>query len=236
MRYSVITFDLDGTMVDTADEIAEAANRTLAEFGVPRQDPAMITGFIGHGARHMMMRLMAHVLLEQPERADTLRPDAVLARLDAHYGATAGLTAKPYPGCRDALRTLREHGVRVACLTNKEHRYATKVLRSCGLADMLDYVVGGDLLPQKKPDPAGLHHVLGVLGGQTHRAAHVGDSRTDVETARAAGAEAWAVPWGYNSGEPIQLAHPDRVFNSLPEIAELVVEANRAWGYAPALS
>lgn len=236
MRYSVITFDLDGTMVDTADEIAEAANRTLAEFGVPRQDPAMITTFIGHGARHMMMRLMAHVLLGEPQRADTLRPEAVLARLDAHYGATAGLTAKPYPGCRDALRALRDGGVRVACLTNKEHRYATKVLRSCGLADCLDYVVGGDLLPHKKPDPAGLHHVLGVLGGQPHRAAHVGDSRTDIETARAAGAEAWAVPWGYNSGEPIQLAHPDRVFSSLPEIADLVLEANRAWGYAPALT
>ena len=235
MRYSVISFDLDGTMVDTAAEIAEAANRTLAEFGVPRQDEALITGFIGHGARHMMLRLLAHVLLQEPERATTLRPDAVLARLDAHYGATAGMSARPYAGCREALRALRDGGVRVACLTNKEHRYATKVLRSCGLADCLDYVVGGDLLPQKKPDPAGLHHVLGVLGGQPHRAAHVGDSRTDVETARAAGTDAWAVPWGYNGGESILLAQPGRVFDSLPEIAEHVLDANRAWGHAGAL-
>ncbi len=229
MRYSVISFDLDGTLVDTAAEIAEAANRTLAEFGVPRQDEALITGFIGHGARHMMLRLLAHVLLQDPGRAAQLPPDQVLARLDRHYGATAGLSARPYAGCRETLRALRDGGVRVACLTNKEHRYAQQVLRSCGLADSLDYLVGGDLLPQKKPDPAGLRHVLAVLGGQAHRAAHVGDSRTDVETARAAGAEAWAVPWGYNGGESILQAQPGRLFDSLPEIAEHVLAANRAW-------
>lgn len=232
MRYSVISFDLDGTLVDTAGEIAEAANRTLLEFGVPRQDEALIRGFIGHGARHMMLRLLAHVLLQHPEKAGSLRPDNVLARLDAHYGATAGSQARPYAGCRETLRALRDSGVRVACLTNKEHRFATVVIQRCGLADCLDYVLGGDLAPQRKPDPAGLHHVLAVLGGQPHRAAHVGDSRTDVETARAAGTDAWAVPWGYNGDERIADARPHRLFDSLPEIAEHVLAANRAHGRA----
>lgn len=229
MRYSVISFDLDGTLVDTAAEIAEAANRTLAEFGVPRQSEALITGFIGHGARHMMLRLLAHVLLQEPDRAEQLRADQVLARLDRHYGATAGLKARPYAGCLDTLRALRAGGLKLACLSNKEHRYVVKVLQSTGLASCFDHVVGGDSLPQKKPDPATLRHVLNVLGGQAHRAAHVGDSRTDVETALAAGVDAWAVPWGYNAGESVLEARPQRLFESLPEIAEHVLAANRAW-------
>lgn len=234
MRYSVISFDLDGTLVDTASEIAEAANRTLAEFGVARQDVALITGFIGAGTRQMMLQLLAHVMLKQPELADRLRVDEVLARLDLHYGITAGMHAQAYPGCTGALRSLREAGIKLACLTNKEHRFALRVLTATGLLDHFDYVVGGDSLPQRKPDARTMLHVLNVLGGHTHRAAHVGDSRTDVETARNAGVSAWAVPWGYNAGEPIATSHPERIFHSLPELAEYVLAANREHGLSQA--
>lgn len=235
MRYSLITFDLDGTLVDTADEIAEAANRSLADFGVPRQDPALIARFIGAGTRQMMLRLLADVLLRHPEWADRLRADEVLARLDVHYGVTAGLSAQPYPGCAEALRALRDDGVRIACLTNKEHRYALKVLSATGLLPLFDYVVGGDSLPERKPHASTVQHVLNVLGGQAHRAAHLGDSHTDIETARNARVEAWAVPWGYNAGEPIEACRPDVLFHSLMDVAHHVIDANRSHA-APALA
>ncbi|TDM05486.1 MAG: hypothetical protein C4K60_11980 [Ideonella sp. MAG2] len=144
------------------------------------------------------------------------------------YSCTAGLDPRPYPGCAESLQRLRAAGVRVACLTNKEHRFAVKVLQAAGLATLLEYVIGGDSLPQRKPDPQPVFHILNVLGGEVHRSAHVGDSRTDVQTAKAAGVAAWAVPWGYNAGEPIEATQPERIFSSLAEIVEHVLAANRA--------
>jgi len=175
-----------------------------------------------------MLQLLAHLLLAQPALADRLPVDEVLERLDFHYGITAGMHALPYPGCEQALRDLREAGVKLACLTNKEHRFALRVLTATGLLEYFDYVVGGDSLPQRKPDPRTLRHVLNVLGGEPHRAAHVGDSRTDVETARNAGVGVWAVPWGYNAGEPIAASGPHRIFQSWAEVAAHVLAANSA--------
>lgn len=215
----VISFDLDGTLVDTAAEIAEAANLTLADFGVQAQPLALISRFIGAGTRTMMLRTMAHVLLERPQLAETLRADRVLERLEHHYAHTAGTSGRPYPGCEDALRDLRQAGVRLACLTNKEERFALRVLDATGLRAYFEVVVGGDTLPVKKPDRATVFHVLDALGGERDRSAHVGDSRTDVETARNAGIAAWAVPYGYNGGEPIAECGPHRIFDSLAEVA-----------------
>lgn len=228
MRYSVISFDLDGTLVDTAGEIGDAANRTLADFGVGPQPIGLIAGFIGAGTRQMMLRLLAHVLLEEPALADRLPTERVLERLDLHYGVTAGSSGRPYAGADAALRALRDSGVRLACLTNKEKRYAKRVLEATRLRAHFDLVVGGDSLPQRKPHASTIEHVLQVLAGERHRAAHVGDSRIDVETARNAGVTAWAVPWGYNGGEPIAAAAPQRVFASLDEIAAHVIDANAA--------
>jgi len=228
MRYSILSFDLDGTLVDTAAEIAAAANATLAEFEVPQRPLAQITALIGHGTRELMLKLLEQTLIERPLRAAQLPVTEVLARFAHHYAATAGSSASAYPGCRETLTQLRAGGVRLACVTNKEERFAARVLQSTGLDDCFELLVGGDSLAHKKPHPGVLAHVLARLGGGPTEAAHVGDSRIDVETARAAGVAAWAVPWGYNGGEPIASAGPQRIFQSLPEIAAFVLTANRA--------
>lgn len=226
MRYTVLSFDLDGTLVDTADEIAEAVNRTLSEAGLPRQDPAQIAQFIGAGTRETLLRTLAYLQQGGEVAVDARDTEALLARLQVHGAQTAGTLARPYPGCEAMLAALRDSGVRLACLTNKEHRFARRVLQATRLERHFDHVVGGDLTPYRKPQPESLLHVIRVLGGETHRAAHIGDSQVDVQTAHAAGVEAWAVPWGYNGGVPVVRSAPQRVFASLAAIADHVLAAN----------
>lgn len=219
----VVSFDLDGTLVDTAAEIAEAVNRALRDFDIPLRPLPEIEALIGDGAHALMRKLVARIRDEGPGPARAADLDQVLERLDHHYALTAGTTCQPYAGCRDALDSLRAAGVRLVCTTNKEFAHARRVLDATRLSDAFEFVIGGDTLPVKKPHADVLGHVCQRLGTTAARVAHVGDSQTDVEAAKNAGVAAWAVPWGYNAGRRIADAAPDHLFDSLPAIAAHVL-------------
>lgn len=223
MRYQMLSYDLDGTLVDTASEIAEAANRALESHGIARRPVQEITHLIGAGTRELMQKLLARVFLESPALAERVRVDAVLASMDEHYAVTTGTSALPYGGCRESLQRLQAAGVRLACTTNKEWRHARRVLEASGLEHFFELVIGGDTLPEKKPHASVLRHVAQTLQVAIDRCAHVGDSAVDVQAARNAGVAAWAVTYGYNAGVPIETAQPDRIFHSLPEVADHVL-------------
>jgi phosphoglycolate phosphatase len=223
----LVSFDLDGTLVDTAAEIAEAANLALDAHGIARRPPAEITLLIGAGAHELMRRLLARCCDDDPALAARVRVVDVLASMDAHYVQTTGTSARPYAGCVEALADLRRAGVRLACTTNKELRHAQRVLEATALDACFDLVIGGDSLPEKKPHASVLRHVAEKLGVATSRSAHLGDSALDVAAARNAGMAAWAVPYGYNAGMPIEASMPDRLFASLTQVAEHVLATNR---------
>ncbi|HEX2540619.1 MAG TPA: HAD-IA family hydrolase [Caldimonas sp.] len=227
-RPTLLSFDLDGTLVDTASEIAEAANLALGDVGLAAQPPATIERFIGAGTRELMRRLLRvasdAASVAAPSGAMRVDTDQALARFAVHYDAVAGSRCRPYQGCIETLQRLRGAGIRLACLTNKDERFSRRILAAVGIDACFDVLVGGDTLGVRKPDARVVAHVLEVLRGEASALAHVGDSATDVLTARNAGILAWAVPYGYNGGEPVENARPDRLFASLPDVADFVLD------------
>ena len=222
MPITLLSFDLDGTLVDTVGEIAQAANMTLADAGLPSATLEQVRRLIGAGAQALMQQLLAPALADL-RGADAAGPTAhLLRRFSEHYGQVAGTQARPYPGCSALLQQLRGAGLQLACVTNKEQVFARQVLQATQLDGLFDLLIGGDTLAHKKPHPGVLEHVCQVFGRTAANVVHVGDSRTDVQAARNAGVAAWAVSYGYNGDEPIASTQPDQLFDSLPAIGQHV--------------
>ena len=210
--FDLIMFDLDGTLIGTAPEIADAVNDTLRHFNLPAVTQQQVNDWIGHGTRTLLIQALAFV--GKTEVAAVAASDSlplIAAEFDRNYQRRCGTRSHLYPQVRETLAALRDRGVKLAVVTNKEGRYTATVLNAHQITSLLDRVVCGDTLSTKKPDPAGIQSCLAQFGVPPNRALFVGDSSIDVATARNAGVAVWALPYGYNMGQPIEACSPDRV-------------------------
>lgn len=191
----ILVFDLDGTLIDSAPDIAAAVNALFGELGLPEVAVADIRRWIGDGAPKLLERALAHVGARQTSAE-------LFQRFSVHYGEnTIGRTTL-YPGVEDALRELAAAGCRMGVCTNKPYAPTRSILAAFGLDRHFGAVIGGDSLPQRKPEPEPLWEVIHRLGGTPQQAVLVGDSAVDLACAEAAGVPAIIIPSGYGMVAP----------------------------------
>ena len=223
----LIAFDLDGTLVDSIPDVARCIDRTMLRFGVPARGEALVRDWIGDGVKRLVDRALTGELdgVADPD----LRREACEVFLGL-YSVHGHERSRVYPGVREGLAALRARGAVFACITNKPHGLAVDLLAHLELIDHFALVLGGDSLPRRKPDPLPLIHACARIGTAVERSLFVGDSRNDVEAARAAGMPVVCVGYGYNHGRDVSEAGPDAVIGSLEELAGLYFGASTAAG------
>ncbi len=212
-------FDLDGTLVETAPEIADAVNDTLRYFDWPVVTQQQVNDWIGHGTKELLIMALASVTQSSVEAvrvSDDLKQ--ALPIFDRYYQERCGTRSHLYPHVKEVLTRLRQQGSKLAVVTNKEGRYTDIVLRVHGLTDLFDIVVSGDSFPVKKPNPTSVQNCLARWNVLPQQALFVGDSSIDAQTARNANVPVWLLPYGYNMGQTVQSCQPDRVIANFSEL------------------
>ncbi|MBB2776444.1 UNVERIFIED_ORG: phosphoglycolate phosphatase [Comamonas terrigena] len=216
--------DLDGTMVDTIGDFAEAIARMLADLQLPALDAALIEHMVGKGTEHLLRSVLAHVLAQAghpqaalPAVVARLLPTA-LARYEQHYLAINGQHSALYAGVLEGLQALRAGGLRLACVTNKPLAFTRPLLAVKGLQGLFEQVFGGDSFATKKPDPLPLLKTCEALGTTPARTLMLGDSSNDAQAARAAGCPVVLVTYGYNHGQSVEAVGADALIDSIAQL------------------
>jgi phosphoglycolate phosphatase len=214
-----VLFDLDGTLADTAGEIALALARTFAEFGLPALPEAAVREMIGRGVAVLVERALER-------SASGVDAGAVFERFEHHYEQTAGTTAELYPTVRDSLARLAARRLPLAVVTNKPRPFTQRLLEQLQIGDAFAAVVCGDDGWPKKPGPEMLLAACERVARRAEETLMLGDSANDVLAARAAGCPVWCVPYGYNEGRAVETLGADRIVADVAEAVARVLGAN----------
>ncbi len=216
--------DLDGTMVDTIGDFAEAITRMLADLQLSNLPANKVEHMVGKGTEHLLRSVLAYVLTQSGHPTQGLE-EAVqallataLARYEHHYIAINGAHSAVYVGVKEGLQALKNAGLRLACVTNKPMSFTRPLLAAKGLDGLFEQVFGGDSFPRKKPDPMPLLKTCEVLGVAPSRTLMVGDSSNDAQAARAAACPVVLVTYGYNHGQSVQAVDADGWVDSLVQL------------------
>lgn len=210
MQFQSVTFDLDGTLIDTVGDLAAASNRMLLDLGLPTYGEDEIRLFIGRGINVLVERCLTRT---EPPSAELL--EQAIALFKQHYAEVNGRFSSLYPGVVEGLQAWRATGLPMAVITNKAAAFTEPLLDRKGLREFFPVVVSGDTTAHKKPHPEPVLHACRMMGGAPERNLHIGDSIHDIHAAKAAGSAAWCVPYGYNEGRQVSTADCDAMVADL---------------------
>ena len=219
MKYKLVIFDLDGTLVDTIADLGAATNAALAAKGLPQHEPEAFRSMVGHGVRNLVKRAMP-----EPMREDEQAVDALLKIFLAYYIDHLDDRSRPYPGMAELLADLQAAGVKLGVASNKFQAGAEKLIGRMFPEVRFAAVLGGRPGEPLKPDPAIVDEIRERAGVSREVTVMVGDSGTDIATAEAAGVDCVAVSWGFRSREALSAA--PRIVDAAAQLRALLLPNN----------
>lgn len=215
MNIKAVIWDLDGTLLNTLDDLAASTNAALAANGLPARTTDEVRRFVGNGVHKLIERAVPELGVQHPKFQQTL--DAFVA----HYGVHSKDQTRPYDGIMTVLDALAQKGIRHAIVSNKVD-FAVKALSKEYFGDRMVSAVGDDPSRVKKPAPDSVWEAMRQMDVTAEEAVYVGDSDVDVITARNAGIPCIAVTWGFRSEDCLLEAGAQHVARKPEEIAEIV--------------
>ncbi len=216
MSYKAVLFDMDGTLLDTLEDLCDSTNHALAQMGCPLRGIEEIRRFIGNGAEKQIRRAV-------PEGTSEGKIMETLAAFRAYYQDHCQIKTKVYDGLLDVLSELKEKGVKMAVVSNKPDAAVKKLSREY-FGDRLDYAIGPSDGVRCKPYPDMAEEALKALGVEKKDAVFVGDSEVDVQTGLNAGLDVIAVSWGFRSREVVIEAGASKIADNASELEKLILE------------
>lgn len=220
VRPRLVMVDLDGTLVDSVPDLKHCLDIMWRQLGLTCYPEAQVRNWVGNGVERLVQRALTGDIDGTPEPKLYSKALTLFSEL---YAVNTSIHSRVYDGVRPCLDWLAaQPGMTLVCITNKAARFTGPLLRNLGLLDYFNFVVAGDTLPQKKPDPAPLLYAAHRCGVAPQHSLMVGDSVSDVKAARGAGFAVVCVSYGYNHGHDIRETNPDVVVDSLAELPPLL--------------
>ncbi len=218
----LILFDLDGTLIDSALDLAQAVNYTLETIGRDTFDESTIRNWVGNGAQTLVKRgLVGQRDIENITFDDDLFENALKIFLD-YYSKHLAVKTQMYPNVKETLEVLHKDGYRLAIITNKPYDFIKPILDGLGIENLFELYIGGDSLDVKKPDPMPLTYVANKLDVSLEKCVMVGDSKNDILAAKSASIDSIGVTYGYNYGQSIEVFNPTIVVEGFGQIKQIL--------------
>lgn len=214
LKPGFVLFDLDGTLIDSVPDLAYCVDEMMKQLDMPVRGEEAVRNWVGNGVERLTERALINAVDGEPD--PELMAKAYPIFLDLYKDNTSQRSCV-YEGVVEGIEWVKAQGYRVACVTNKAEAFTIPLLKDKGLYDYFEVIVSGDTCAEKKPHPMPLLYAAEQLGVEPENALMVGDSKSDVKAARAAGFHIFCMTYGYNHGEDIRNYEPDVVMDSFME-------------------